>query len=271
MSEISVRPKGPLREFVQKIAFVDCKFRAGTLTPLSPRPEPGISVMFPGSTSLANIDQSGRRQYPPPAMLVGPQSQRNFSIIGGGRFTGLNIMFQPTGFFRLFHQPLQEIRDQMFDACTVLGPEFRALVDAVQQPAPLTAKTALVERFLLSRVPDSRSASAVTRITTAGARSLGGGRAGSLTTSYGISVRQLERQFLEQVGMSPKRFELLVRFRYALRSQVGTGGGSWTSATHDAGYCDQSHLIKDFRRLTGFTPSEYLDAIAPIADAEMFD
>ena len=71
--------------------------------------------------------------------------------------------------------------------------------------------------------------------------------------------------------MSPKRFELLVRFRYALRSQVGTGGGSWTSATHDAGYCDQSHLIKDFRRLTGFTPSEYLDAIAPIADAEMFD
>jgi AraC-like DNA-binding protein len=74
--------------------------------------------------------------------------------------------------------------------------------------------------------------------------------------SLGKSERQLERRFLARVGVSPKRFAVLRRFERAV--VLAKTAPSLTAAAHDAGYFDQSHFVRDFRRFTGHSPRSIL-------------
>jgi AraC-like DNA-binding protein len=75
---------------------------------------------------------------------------------------------------------------------------------------------------------------------------------GRLARSLGVSERQLERRFLAQVGLSPRSFATLKRFERAL--ELARRGRSLTEVAHEAGYFDQPHFNRDFRRFTGLSP-----------------
>jgi AraC-like DNA-binding protein len=70
-----------------------------------------------------------------------------------------------------------------------------------------------------------------------------------LCRNTGVGVRQFERMFLERVGVTPRLFGGLARFRQALGEP-----GSWSDIAAACGYYDQSHLIRDFRQFTGESP-----------------
>ena len=65
------------------------------------------------------------------------------------------------------------------------------------------------------------------------------------------------RQFLATCGYGPKHLQRIMRVQRALAiaqySSV-TGLGDVAAA---AGYADQAHMSRDFRSITGFTPSAY--------------
>ena len=73
-----------------------------------------------------------------------------------------------------------------------------------------------------------------------------------------LSQRQLERLFLERVGVSPKRYARLCRFERAVH--LARGPGTLAEVASAAGYADQAHFIRDFRRLAGATPRRFLQA-----------
>ena len=74
----------------------------------------------------------------------------------------------------------------------------------------------------------------------------------------GISVRQLERRFLARVGITPKRYAAMRRLERV--TALAKSAPSLTAAALDAGYYDQSHFIRDFRRFTGASPRRYFSA-----------
>jgi transcriptional regulator GlxA family with amidase domain len=83
-----------------------------------------------------------------------------------------------------------------------------------------------------------------------------------LVRETGLSQRQFERKFIEQVGMSPKLYCRVSRLNYALRLKEERPDCPWTDITYEAGYFDQMHLIRDFKLLTAATPSEFVRLIA---------
>lgn len=83
-------------------------------------------------------------------------------------------------------------------------------------------------------------------------------RLDDLARFAGLSQRHLRRVFLEQTGVSPKLFCRVVRFR-SLVSRLSTGAeADWADLALDYGYYDQSHLVNEFRELSGLTPTGYL-------------
>ena len=77
----------------------------------------------------------------------------------------------------------------------------------------------------------------------------------TVARDLGLSSRQLERLFLERIGLSPKRYMRLRRFEHAL---------SLTRLEHPArevafaaGYADQAHFIREFRNFCGTTPRRF--------------
>ena len=56
---------------------------------------------------------------------------------------------------------------------------------------------------------------------------------------------------------APKRYAELVRFHRVIDAMPVAAAASWSDLAVEAGYYDQSHVIRDFRRFTGFTPADY--------------
>ena len=80
----------------------------------------------------------------------------------------------------------------------------------------------------------------------------------AVAVDLGVSERHLRRVFRENVGVSPKAFAKLMRFRCALRAANEDTHASWASIAAAAGYYDQAHLIAEFRAIAGVTPSALL-------------
>ena len=70
-----------------------------------------------------------------------------------------------------------------------------------------------------------------------------------------VSTRHLERAFQEQVGVSPKMFGRLLRLEYAL--ELMGQESNLAEVALACGYFDQSHMVRDFRAMTGTTPVEF--------------
>jgi methylphosphotriester-DNA--protein-cysteine methyltransferase len=75
----------------------------------------------------------------------------------------------------------------------------------------------------------------------------------SIAASIGISRQLLGRRFREQIGLSPKLYLRLHRFRKTLASLESAS--CLADAAAAGGYFDQSHMIGEFREFCGMTPA----------------
>jgi methylphosphotriester-DNA--protein-cysteine methyltransferase len=81
-----------------------------------------------------------------------------------------------------------------------------------------------------------------------------------IAADLGVSHGHLDRQFTDQVGLSPRTLARILRMRRLLEAIDVHGPVGWAENAADLGWSDQAHLIRDFKRHTGVTPSEYLAA-----------
>ncbi|WP_394351788.1 helix-turn-helix domain-containing protein [Pontibacter pamirensis] len=79
-----------------------------------------------------------------------------------------------------------------------------------------------------------------------------------LSTRERTNIRTLTRKFTEQVGLSPKLYARIVRFRAIINFLLLNPEASLLDVTYKFGFYDQSHFIKDFHDFTGHSPNQYL-------------
>jgi AraC-like DNA-binding protein len=79
----------------------------------------------------------------------------------------------------------------------------------------------------------------------------------------GISLRQLERRFLADVGVPPKTFARIARLQGALARIAA--GAPLADAAHACGYYDQPHMTRDFARLAETSPAAWSASGADLA------
>jgi AraC-like DNA-binding protein len=73
-----------------------------------------------------------------------------------------------------------------------------------------------------------------------------------------FSERYIESQFKKYVGLSPKTYSLIIRFNRIEQQLRIKASPRWDQLDFTHEYYDQNHFIKDFKRFTGHTPSDYL-------------
>lgn len=74
---------------------------------------------------------------------------------------------------------------------------------------------------------------------------------------HGLDARQVERQFAATMGMTPKRYARVIRFKYSYHQLIG-GSTTQPSNVHLDGFYDQSHFNKEFRAFIGAAPTARL-------------
>jgi AraC-like DNA-binding protein len=89
--------------------------------------------------------------------------------------------------------------------------------------------------------------------------------AASLCRELGVAERTLRREVLSAVGVPLRSLAVLTRFHRAVAMLRNTDMALDETAL-EAGYSDQSHMNREFRRLGGFTPGKPMDV--PLLCAE---
>lgn len=171
--------------------------------------------------------------------------------------------FRPGGLTGFFTAPADEFTDQSL-ALDDLWPGFaERLQEALHSPQGLAApaqrllalEAALYQQLRLQAPADAMVQWALGR--------LAGGQVPiqAVQRESECSPSHFIARYRAVCGLAPKRHAALMRFNVLLAQTPQLRG--WAVAAADAGYADQAHLVREFRRFAGFTPGQYLRNATP--------
>ena len=167
----------------------------------------------------------------------------------------VGIRFTPAGARSWLSAPLHECTDAIHGLDQIDRRVAIAIGDAVHRGGALQSSLGALESALrrtrAARWSPPRSVDHAIAVVLA---RRGQVRVETLAASAGLGVRQLERQFLEAVGLSPKRFIKTTRLQRAL--QLLRDGQPAAEVAEACGFSDQAHLSREFRSVAGVPARE---------------
>ncbi|MBK7872801.1 MAG: AraC family transcriptional regulator [Saprospiraceae bacterium] len=177
------------------------------------------------------------------------------------------IKFLPGGLYPLVSNDFLGITDVTLDMELIFGKEVNDLADELYHLPDFEGRVACIERFLMQRLMERKLQKfnfvrlATTYLSTQNAHTDIAKVAEELNTNY----KALSRTFHEVIGIAPKQFAQMQRFERALQLLFSEMQLSCTEIGYKAGYYDQAHFIREFKKFAGQTPTEYLERIRPAA------
>jgi AraC-like DNA-binding protein len=209
----------------------------------------------------------GQTRVLPRAIAVGPCDHRVADVLNMGRLTHFTVVFQPTGFFRLFHISPWEVRNFAYDCADVLGNGIAGLHARLCEATSPEQMVIAVEEALLAARASALPRSPMQSAATVFLRSKGRADLLSVADSLGLSDSSCRRHFSSEVGVTPKRYLRMLRFRHAIALKRRAAEKSWTQVCLEAGYYDQAHFIAECQALVSSSPSRYMRELEALPKA----
>ena len=166
----------------------------------------------------------------------------------------LGIRFQPGGTRPFVDLPANEITDRVIELGSLSWQFERSLLDSCEHAFELDQKIAALDAYLTSRLNDARFDSNLLALAATIIDRRGLVSVDQLASRAGVSSRQLERRFLQEVGLGPKLLARIVRFQQVFRA-VDQSNPAWADVAIECGYYDQAHLIRDFNQFAQQSPA----------------
>jgi AraC-like DNA-binding protein len=207
------------------------------------------------------VVEKGRAELCPEMCVGGLQTGPLVVESPGTLCRVMGVQLLPVGAYRLFGTPLGELSGlASVDLQDVVGRAAGELRDrclAASSSAEQVRCAAdwIAERLARSPAPDPAITWSADQIR----RRQGAVSISELRDRTGLSKTRMATVFRDQVGVTPKLYARIHRFRRALEL-IKQGSDPLVDVALAAGYYDQPHLNAEFRELSGLAPGEYLAA-----------
>ncbi|HEX2090758.1 MAG TPA: helix-turn-helix domain-containing protein [Longimicrobiaceae bacterium] len=256
------RPSPALAPFVELIWGAR---GPGELTREAVLPNGAAELMInfgPRQKVLAYGDRSVNEDFAR-AWLAGIQDQP--LVIGSPEGCDhLGVRFRPGGAHAFFDLSMESVTNQVVELDLLIGRTAEGLRDRLGEARTDEARARAVEAWLLERRWGVHPYHAMVRRAIDLARysqfHLG---VGDLCEHLGLSNRHLITQFRRIVGTTPKTILRIERFHTVVHSVREQAVADWTHLAYRFGFADQSHLVREFHRFAGVTPSAFLARRTP--------
>ncbi len=169
------------------------------------------------------------------------------------------IRFNPEGLYKIFGVPPALFTATFQDGKDVLGNEFHDYCERLRESADMKQRIQLTEEFLRKRLMktaphyDYVGHASQTIRKHNGLISLD-----ELTDQVPISPRQLQREFKNKFGITAKEYMRLSRLNAVQRYLQISPNVSLTDLSYRNGFSDQSHFIREYKRMTSTNPRNFL-------------
>lgn len=227
-------------------------------------PDGRIEIVLHLAEPFAEVDGAGVARAQAVALLAG-QLTSPFQLLPLGQSDVVGIRFRSAAARSVLGFPSGEVTDRVVPLAAQHSRLAGALLTAASRHVLPTERARALAAVLLRFVreePPGLVVAAVHRLDQARAPTVG-----TVALQLGVNRRTLERRVLHEVGLSPQMLARVLRFRRAFRllDQAPPGHGARVAVA--AGYFDQAHLIRDFHRFAGATPSAFLESDPALARA----
>ena len=192
------------------------------------------------------------------AVVSGARTQ-SFVLDTSRPLSLLGVNFKPGGGYPFFGIPAGELQDTSVPLDSLWGLQSNSLHERIHAAPDAMTRFQLLEGTLLNRLKHCAVRSpAVTYAIDAFHQSGKVSSVGSVVELIGLSPRRFIATFRDQVGIAPKAFCRIARFRRVIDSIGSSADIEWADLAVECGYFDQAHFIHDFRGFSGVSPTEYV-------------
>jgi AraC-like DNA-binding protein len=209
-------------------------------------------------------DTTGR-WGPQSTSLIAGQLTAPIRIRPAGESDVVGIRFRTDGLRALLAVSVAELNDRVVPlhelAPALTGALLHALRQATTPPDRAAALAAVLVRHAQGAL-DPAVRSMVDHLDVPRAPSIG-----TVADHHGLNARTVERRVLAATGLSPVELRAVLRFRRVYRRLEAAPTGQWGRLAIASGDYDQAHCIREFRRFTGATPTEWFRRETALADA----
>jgi AraC family transcriptional regulator len=202
-----------------------------------------------------------RESYPRWAGVFHPPSSEHEARFGGGaRIVMLDLD-------RRWLERLEQ-HDVVPRACVVLGPQSSWLATRLVHEFlnPHLASTLVIEGLVCELLAAAARAAEVpvvpppawfsTLVEHVHAHFAGGTQLNELAAEYRVHPARLSVLFKRHLGVTPGEYERHLRVRF-MQDRLAESEQPLADLTLAAGFSDQSHGTREFKRVTGMTPARY--------------
>jgi AraC-like DNA-binding protein len=253
-------PSGALRQLVESIWYA-----RGTIPYARERIAPtgsAVAVIVLGDPIVETSDDGrGTPLRAERGFLIGPHDRPVVNEPTGETFA-LGVVTTSVGCEAVFGVPPATIRGRVVDLeaawAAAAGLRAQLLEERDADPDAMVERVAAVlERsdWIELDPTTARCDRAVAMLEADPTRPIA-----AIASELGISHARLDRDFTRVVGVGPRALARLLRMRRLLHAIDIRRAVPWAELAAELGWFDQSHLIRDFRRHTGVTPTEYVRA-----------
>ncbi len=186
-----------------------------------------------------------------------------------GKTNEISIYFKPLGINAFLEKPFSSYITGTISEFNPFEDYERAMNEAFKIKDD-TQKIEFIENYLLSKIKEFKHPflhQAIESIKSANDQKL---NITEIAKKNAISRTTFNKQFLLHIGTTPSQFIKIERFRnaikmftkYATRDQL-------IDIVYLADYFDQSHMAKDFKSLTGYSPKIFFSKLSQIENNQI--
>lgn len=215
-------------------------------------PGTGLELVF-------YLDQplSVKKKKLPKSHTVCPRNILNFDKEKDVSF--LSVRFKSGAFRHFTSVPFSELNDTYFSVQNLWNTEGDNLMSRLETISETQNKIKEIESFLINNFNKYHKAEndKWDLILDELYYNFDSNTIGTISQKTNLSLRQFERGFKSQFGITAKEFQKITRFQDVLKKILINRKSDYLETILDNGYFDQSHFIKEFKSLTKKKPLEY--------------
>jgi AraC-like DNA-binding protein len=192
------------------------------------------------------------------AVVSGARTQ-SFVLDTSRPLSLIGVSFKPGGGYPFFGVPSGELQDQNIPLEEFWKQQSHGVHERIIAARDVAAKFRILESALLARLNQRGAHSgAVAYAVHAFDQPETVSSVGAVVEYTGLSPRRFIAAFRDQVGLTPKAFCRVARFRRVIGHIGSSPRVDWADIALRCGYFDQAHFNHDFREFAGISPTEYI-------------
>lgn len=205
-----------------------------------------INIIFNYASDYELIEE-GKYILIPSATVIG-QIKSAKNVRYGQKLEQIGISLKPAGFISLFKIPGSMITERIIDANEV-DLTLNELYHQIKELNGIEQKVKKIYKYLESKIVSDKNSERIVEMTYYIECNCENLNICQMAEFFCISLSALERSFKKNVGLTPKTYGDIFKFRKNIEDDT-------RRKNMQSYYYDQSHLIKNTKRLSGKTVNE---------------